>query len=359
MSAGTSKTPATIVDGSRRDTGARYLLILACLVVAIAGLRAAATLIIPLLLAVFVALLSLPRMVWLQRRGLPKILSVVTTVVADIALLAGVGFLVAGSVNEFTGQLPKYQTNLEQALSSLVSWVQARGVPLDATDFIDAGAVVDLVGGAVTRAAAVLQQFFLVALTTIFILFEAAYLPAKVRSALGARLDRFERLSRVASDIQQYLGIKTVISLATGILVGLWVGFLKIDFPVFWGLVAFFFNYIPNIGSIVASIPTVLIALVQFDPTRAALVGIGYVVINVSLGNFLEPTLMGHRFGLSPLVVFLSLVFWGWVWGPMGMLLSVPLTIIVKIMLENTEDFRWLAILLGSGKEASSASPSD
>jgi len=122
---------------------------------------------------------------------------------------------------------------------------------------------------------------------------------------------------------------------------------------VFWGLTAFFLHYIPSIGSFVAGVPPVLIALVQLGPGSAAGVALGYLVIDMLLGNLVEPTLMGRRFGLSVLVVIMSLVFWGWVWGPVGMLLSVPLTIIVKIMLENTTDFRWLAILLGSGKQSS------
>ena len=123
---------------------------------------------------------------------------------------------------------------------------------------------------------------------------------------------------------------------------------LGLGFPLLWGLVAFIFNYIPNLGSILAAIPPVLLALVQFGPARAAVVAVGYLVINIGLANFLEPYLMGRRLGLSTLVVFLSLVFWGWVWGPVGMLLSVPLTVIVKIALENTKDFRWVAIMLGA-----------
>ena len=330
--------------------GARYLLTFASLIVVIAGVRAADTIIIPILLAVFIAVLSLPLLYGLQQWGLPRILAVVATVLADIAILSAVGFLVVRSVDEFTGQLPGYQANLEQATSSVVQWISERGVPIEAADFLDAERVVGLVGGAVTRVAAVLQNALLVILITVFILFEATSLPTKLRLAFGEGGDRFDRWTRTAQDVQHYLGIKTVVGVVKGVLTGFLVAFFDIDFPVFWALSAFVLHYIPSIGSIVAAIPPVLIALVQFGPGSAAGVALGYLVIDTVLGNLLEPTLMGRRFGLSVLVVFMSLLFWGWVWGPVGMLLSVPLTIIVKIILANTEDLRWLAILLGTGQ---------
>ncbi len=332
-----------------RGPGARYLLIFASLIVVIAGLRAADVIIIPFLLAVFIAVLSLPFLSGLQRLGLPKILAVVATVLADIAVLSAVGFLVVRSVDEFTGQLPGYQANLEQATSSIVQWITDRGAPIVAGDFLDAERIVGLVGGAVTRVAAVLQNALLVILITVFILFEATSLPAKLRLAFGELGDNFDRWTRTAKDVQHYLGIKTVVGVAKGVLTGFLVAFFDIDFPVFWGLSAFFLHYIPSIGSFVAAIPPVLIALVQSGPGASAGVALGYLVIDIVLGNMVEPTLMGRRFGLSVLVVVMSLLFWGWVWGPVGMLLSVPLTIIVKIILENTDDLRWLAILLGTG----------
>ena len=329
--------------------GARYLLTFASLIVVIAGVRAADAIIIPILLAVFVAVLSLPLLHQLQQWGLPRLLAVVATVLADIAILSAVGFLVVRSVDEFTGQLPGYQANLEQATGSVVEWISDRGAPIEAGDFLDAERIVGLVGGAVTRVAAVLQNALLVILITVFILFEATSLPAKLRLAFGELGDRFDRWTRTAKDVQHYLGIKTAVGVVKGVLTGVLVAFFDIDFPIFWGLSAFFLHYIPSIGSFVAAIPPVLIALVQFGPGPAAGVALGYLVIDIVLGNLVEPTLMGRRFGLSVLVVVMSLLFWGWVWGPVGMLLSVPLTIIVKIILENTDDLRWLAILLGTG----------
>ena len=144
----------------------------------------------------------------------------------------------------------------------------------------------------------------------------------------------------VTGQVQRYLAIKTVTSLVTGLLVGVWVGMMGLDFAVVWGLVAFMLNYIPNIGSIVAAVPAVLLAVIQLGVGPGIAVALGYLVINITMGNLVEPALLGRSLGLSTLVVFLSLIFWGWMWGTVGMLLSVPLTMMTKIFLENSEDLK-------------------
>lgn len=338
-----------IADSQTPDRGARFLIIAASLVIVVAGLRAAGQLLLPFLVSVFLAIIALPLMVWLQRRGAPTALAVLATILTAVAILAGVVIVVGRSLNEFTAAAPGYQARFQELAGSTLTWLDARGIETQgwgAPEFLNPDALMDLVGGTLRAVAAVAQNTFLVILTMVFILAEAAGFSGKLRAAFGERSDHLERFGVMARQIQRYLAIKTLISLATGILVGLWVSVLGLGFPLLWGLVAFIFNYIPNLGSILAAVPPVLLALVQFGPGRAAVVGVGYLVINISLSNFLEPYLMGRRLGLSTLVIILSLIFWGWVWGPVGMLLSVPLTVIVKIALENTEDFRWVATLL-------------
>ena len=131
----------------------------------------------------------------------------------------------------------------------------------------------------------------------------------------------------------------------------LWLTFFGIDFPVLWGLLAFILNFVPNVGSILAAIPAVLLAIIQLGFMKAGIIVLGYLTVNVTIGSILEPRLLGKGLGLSPLIVFLSLVFWGWVLGPVGMLLSVPLTMIAKIALENSEGTKWISILMGSESE--------
>ena len=338
-----------IADSQARDRGARFLIIAASLVVVVAGLRAAGQLLLPFLVSVLLAIIALPLMVWLQRRGAPTAVAVLATILTAVAILAGVVIVVGRSLNEFTAAAPGYQARFQELAGSTLTWLDALGIETQgwgAREFLNPGALMDLVGGTLRAVAAVAQNTFLVVLTMVFILAEAAGFSGKLRVVFGERSDHLERFGVMARQIQRYLAIKTLISLATGILVGLWVSVLGLGFPLLWGLVAFIFNYIPNLGSILAAVPPVLLALVQFGPGRATVVAAGYLAINIGLANFLEPYLMGRRLGLSTLVILLSLIFWGWVWGPVGMLLSVPLTVIVKIALENTEDFRWVATLL-------------
>jgi AI-2 transport protein TqsA len=148
--------------------------------------------------------------------------------------------------------------------------------------------------------------------------------------------------------VQQYLMMKTLVSLVMGILSGIGVAIIGLDFPVLWGLTAFLFNYIPNIGPILAAIPALLLSLVQLGLPSTLLVAALFLFLHLVLGNILEPQLFGRRLGLSPLVVWLSLIFWGWVWGPIGMLLSVPLTVIARIVFENSRELRWIAALLSA-----------
>ena len=187
-----------------------------------------------------------------------------------------------------------------------------------------------------------------------FLLAEGSTFPRKLR-LISRDPDRAtRRWHAIGDDINRYMAIKTGTSLVTGIVVALWLMILGVDFPLLWGTLAFLLNYVPNLGSVLAALPAVLLALVQLGPGTAGLVVLGYGMVNFVVGSVLEPRSMGRGLGLSTLVVFLSLVFWGWVLGPVGMLLSVPLTASIKIVLESSESTRWAAVLLGSAPKARS-----
>jgi len=199
----------------------------------------------------------------------------------------------------------------------------------------------------------VFANTFLILLTVIFMLLEASSVPVKLRAALGGGSQvAMDKMGQVALGVNRYLAIKTVVSLVTGAVIAVWLAILGVDYPLLWGLLAFMLNYVPNIGSIIAAIPALLLALIQLDIGSTILVAAGYMATNIVMGNVIEPRIMGKGVGLSTLVVFLSLVFWGWVLGPVGMLLSVPLSMVAKIVLESNEQTRWLAIMLGSEAEA-------
>ncbi len=156
-------------------------------------------------------------------------------------------------------------------------------------------------------------------------------------------------------DIQRFLAIKTGVSVLTGVLAGTLCWAAGLDFYVLWGILAFFFNFIPVVGSIVAGVPPTILALFVAGLPNAVLVAGGYLLINNFLGNFVEPMLVGRRFGISTLVVVVSVVFWGWLWGPLGMLLAVPLTMVLKVILESSDEFRWIGIAISAEQPAGSA----
>ena len=351
-------------DEPLRDFGTpiRVLVVAACVVVLVAGLRAASSVIEPFLIALFVVTLSLPVLFWLKQR-LPAILAVLGTILLDIAVLAAVGSLVGTTVNQLAGDMDKYEGRLTELIDDGSAWLEERGLQPewlaapDASERLgllsrfDSSLLVDFANQALRYTATAFSSLLIIAFIVIFMLFEAATFRAKVRMAFTG--DGAEgRFTRVMREIQHYISIKTMVSAATGLLIGAWVGLLGVDFFIFWGLVAFVLNFIPNLGSIIAAVPTTLLAMVQIGVGRGLLIAFGYLVVNMVIGNLIEPHLMGRRLGLSTLVVVLSLVFWGWVWGPIGMLLSVPLTMVLKIMLENTEEFRWVAVLLGDSRAA-------
>lgn len=342
------------LDQKRVNAGARFLLVAACFVIVVEGLRVAAPVLLPFALAAFLAILSLPLMWGLKRRGLPGWLAVMICVLVNVAVLGVVILLATQSIREFQAELPKYRQQLAEMTHGILAWLAERGVPVNPNaplELIDVGAVLDFAHGTVGRVAILVTDGFLVLIIMIFMLAEATVFGDKLRTMAGRRGFDVGRLTKIVREVQQYLGIKTGVSLVTGTLAGIWVGVLGIELPILWGLVAFVMNYIPTIGWVIGLVPPLLLGLFG-GLGKGLLVATGYIAIHVVLTNFVEPTLLGRKLGLSTLVVVLSLLFWGWVWGAIGMLLSVPLTMMLKIALENTDDLRWMASLLAEGRDA-------
>ena len=214
-----------------------------------------------------------------------------------------------------------------------------------------ASVLMGFVGQGVNAVIGVLGGVIIVLILMSFMLLEASELGSKVELAFGSRDRPLGPFSDATVQVQRYLLIKSVASLVTGLLVGVGCAAVGLDFPVTWGLVAFLLNYIPTIGSIIAALPPIALALVQLGVGPAIVVLVLYVAVNMTIGNFIEPRVLGRSLGLSPLIVLLSLLFWGWLWGPVGALFCVPMTVIGKLLLESNEDTRWIAVLLGSPGE--------
>ena len=330
---------------------ARFLLIAAAIVVVIAGMRAASPILVRFFLSVFIAVISAPPLFWLKRKGVPTALAMLVVIMCIVGVGVVIGALVGTSINEFSNALPFYQKRLVQQTTEFFTWLKQKGIDVPdqvLLEYFDPGAAMRLAASILTGLSAVLTNAFFILLTVIFILLEASSFPAKLRMILEDPKKSFNYLDEFVQTVKRYIAIKTLVSLLTGVFVTVWLQVTGVDFALLFGLLAFVLNYVPTLGSIIAAIPAVLLALVQLGVGPALLTALGYGLVNLVMGNIMEPRLMGRRLGLSTLVVFLSLVFWGWVLGSVGMLLSVPLTMTLKIALESSDDTRPIAILLGS-----------
>lgn len=340
------------------SSGSEKLLISgACLVILIAGMQAAAPLLVPFLLSAFIACICLPPMQWMMDRKVPASAAVFIVILGLVLL----GLLLTGfagaSVADFSQNLPAYQARLEEQMAQFILWLLGHGITVpDATvhDLFNLSAAMGMAGAFLSGIGNVLANTFFIVLTVIFIMFEAVALPHKW-ALLGEHAPSTDAVKRFMNSVNRYLVIKTAVSLATGAAVTIWLTILGVDYPILWGIIAMLFNFVPNIGSIIAAVPALLLALVQLGPDAVLYTGVGYIVINLVMGNVIEPRFMGRGVGLSTLVVFISLVFWGWVLGLVGMLLSVPLTMIVKIAMEAKDETRWIAVLLGPDVEPEEA----
>ncbi len=314
-----------------RDVSPALAILVTCaaLVVVIAGMRAAAPLLTPLLLSIFLAVLTAPLMFYLCERGLPTVVALLLVVSALVVFGVGLGALIGGSLNAFSANLPGYEESLKTQAGELRLWLESVGLSLPQEtfrDLIDPSRAMKLAAQLISGLGGVLADAFLILLTVIFLLFEAAQLPAKLNAVLGGSENSMQRLESIARNINRYTAIKALTSLLTGVGIALCLLVIGVDYPILWGLLAVLLNFVPNIGSIIAAVPAVLLAQVQLGPAAALWTVAAYLVINGLVGNLLEPRVMGRGLGLSTLVVFVSLVFWGWVLGPVGMFLSVPLT---------------------------------
>ena len=331
------------------------LLCAAALVVVVAGMKLAQPIIVPFLLSVFIAVISAPPLLWLEEHRLPRPVAMLIVIAGIIAVVFGLTAVVGPSISAFTEDVPKYQDRLNTQLDSLLVWLAEMGVSVTRerlSEIADPGAAIGLAGKLFNSFGGLLANAFLIFLTVVFILFEASSLPDKLERISANAEHSLNRFRHFTGNLRRYLAIKSLASLGTGAAVALWLWVLEVDYPVLWGMLAFLLNFVPNIGSIIAAVPAVLLAAVQLGAGAAGAVAAGYVIVNVVVGSIIEPRFMGRGLGLSTLVVFLSLVFWGWVLGPVGMFLSVPLTMTAKIALESHEDTRWIAVLLGPAPPA-------
>jgi len=328
----------------------RVLFIVAAIFFIIWGISQTQTVLVSFLAALFLSVLSAPPLLWLEKKGVPVFLAVIIVVLTMVLILLVFGVLVGTSINSFYAAMPEYQLRMAQHLSAINAFLAARDIAAPEkllSEYINPGVVMKLTVNMLVRFSAAFSNVVLIVLTVVFILLEVHSFPIKLRSVLHDPTRAFPRFTVFARDMKRYMVIKTLLSLATGLLVTALLSVLGVDFPILWGFLSFLLNYIPTLGSTVASVPAILLAFIQFGFVRALICTAGYVMINFGLDYGVEKRLMGNRLGLSTLVVFLSLLFWGSLIGPIGAVLCIPLTLSLKFAFESSETTRWVAVLLG------------
>jgi len=407
-----SAEPKKSAEGGNFKFG-NVLVYSASFVIVIAGLQAAASILVPVLLAVFITIVLTPAYFKLQQWMSPTIaltLLIFGLIMASFGMVA----LVSNSVEEFTDNKDVYQSNVEVHVNRIMNMPLVRKLTggdqtnsvstnVVVTDVVATNAVgtnsistnqvtgeaakpkepkksgdeesekfdlaemlksqltdntskvLNYAGVAAGTVGAMLGNTFLIVMIAIFLLLEAAFLPTKIKSLPGMNDETWGRLTAAVVGVRQYTELKTLLSLLTGFLCWVMLAWLDVQFAILFGLLAFILNYVPNIGSLIAAVPAVLIAWVGASPedglTQAAIVAVGYIVINTVVGNIIEPKVLDKGLGLSASIIVVTMVFWGWVLGPVGMLLSVPLTMIAKIALEASNDTQWIGAMMGSEEE--------
>ncbi len=334
------------------DYSLKLLIVLTCLVIIVTGCREAASLLVEILLSIFIASICAPFLFWLQRHKVPSLVALMLIMFVVFLMAVPLVIFMGNSITEFARRIPAYQVQLRETVAHYLHWFDRFGVDLSADaiyQYFNPGTAMRLASNILVILRGIFTSTFFILLTVSFILLETAGFPHKLAAAFRDSSDTLTRFEQIFTNINRYMVIKTLTSLATGVILALMLYVIGVDFFLLWGLMAFLLNFVPTIGSFIAAIPAVLLTFIQFGMVEVMVVCFGYLVVNTVIGSFIEPRLFGKEIGLSALVVFLSLVFWGWVLGPIGMLLSVPLTMIVKIALEASADTRWMAVLLGPG----------
>lgn len=336
------------------------MLLLASATLVLFGCYFARDFFIPVSLAFFLAAVSFPITNWLREHRIPRFFAVLTTVLVVFAFLSGIMVVAFLLINDLAADermelygKRMYDIALEFGVQ-LEEW-KIEGAEEEIKKILTVELIRDFfesnIASLLSSVLEVVKNSFIVLILLVFMLGEARVFGRRFEAIVAARGPNLQRMLSATHDIQKYLAIKTLVSIGTGVLAGLLCWLANVDFPLLWGILAFALNYIPAVGSIIAGIPPVILALLIHDIQHAAVVGVGYLVINGFLGNFLEPALLGRRFGLSTVVVVISVLFWGFIWGPVGMLLAVPLTMLMKVALDNSYELRWLGVAISQEKK--------
>ncbi len=327
-----------------------FFIITALLVVIMWGTYHAQTLLSLFFLSLFISIIATPLIRFLQRRHIPFGVGVLLVIVILIILFGLISILVGTSIKNLSENIPTYMQRLDEQSAELRKMLADKNIIINEKKFTDSfkpDALMTVAGSVVIAIGSLFSNVVLVFLMVTFLLLESPYFSAKLREGLGTTKPFFLNFTAFIKNLNRYIIVQTILSFAAGVLVTLWLYVLGIEYALLLGVLVFLSTYIPSIGPLFVIIPIFLLSYIQFGIGYGFLGGGGAAAITFALGNFVYPKLMGERLGLSTLVVFLSVIFWGSLLGVVGTILCVPLTMALKFALENSNSTRWIAILLG------------
>lgn len=315
------------------------------------GMREIASILSPFIFAIFGAMIFAPLVRWLQRKGVPNTVSVGIVIFFFILIVLFVGLLTVISIVQLNSRIPVYESQLDIYISQLTGFI-----PLSADFSLGAflrsitgsliSVALNILGGAINATTGIV----LIIVTTGFLLLDSLEVPEKIFEEAEERSLVLKNLGGFGKSLMDYVMIRTETNVITGVGIGIILLLGRIEFAIFWALVIIIFSYIPYIGLFLASIPPVFLALMQYGPVAALIVIAIITVVNTLAENVIFPSLAGRGLELYSSVVFISLVYWAFVLGPAGALISVPLTMAVKSILDSFEETKSLGMLLGPSK---------
>lgn len=327
-------------------------------VVLTVGMREIAPILTILFLSIFIALIFTPLVRWLKRKGIPGGLSVILVIFLFLLIVAILGMVVAKAAVQFGDKIPVYQMNLIWFMDTLSNYIPSRYISLTG-DFSISSISRDIAALMITLMTSIINGLLnagatagIVILTTAFLLIDTANTPEKLQSELGSQSELHMRMSKFGKSLVGFMVIRAQINLIVAVSITSVLLLGKIDFAVLWGVLIFMLNYVPYLGLILATIPPTMLALFKYGPVGAVAVIVVTIIVDALAENVVFPSLAGKGLRLSPAFLFLALIYWNYVLGPAGVLLSIPLTMGLKIILESFEETKWLAGLMGPTGDA-------
>ncbi|WP_309497257.1 AI-2E family transporter [Sulfurovum sp.] len=328
----------------------QLLIFMATLSIVLTAMKFSSAIIVPFLIAVSIAILLAPLLSYLETKRIPRVLSLIFVTVLVLIPIVALGGYIGEEVKDFVRNYQSMQKEFHLWLGEIAGKINKLGISIEQTDLreaFDQSNFGELIRGLATQAKNQFSNIFLIFFIVAFILMESNYLHNKLIKVMKERKGSIDASMEIIEKIKRYFFIKVKTSLMTAIWILLVLWFYDIRYALLWATLVFFLNFIPVIGSIIAAIPAIALALIDHSLMTALWIAMWYIIVNTVIGNILEPHIMGKGLGLSALTIFLSMIFWGWMFGPAGMILSVPLTMGLQFIFDQYDETKWLAFMLG------------